>query len=291
MKLSSPLGTIWQIGDEPLVMGVLNATPDSFSDGGRHFRSSAVATANSSALNLDVALAAARDMVAEGAVIIDVGGESTRPGAQPVSEQQELDRVIPLVEKIAAELDCVISVDTSTAAVMREAAAAGAGLLNDVRSFQCEGALEVAVASRLPLCLMHMLGEPRTMQADPQYHNVVEEVAGFLNQRITALCAAGARREQLMIDPGFGFGKLLQHNLQLLVHLDRLNSLQCKILVGMSRKSMIGQVLDKPVAERLFGGVALASIAVMHGANVVRTHDVAATVDAVKMAYAVKRSS
>lgn len=291
MKLSSPFGTKWQLDDGPLVMGVLNVTPDSFSDGGSYFRSSTAASANSSGLNLDVALLAARDMVEEGAVIIDVGGESTRPGAQPVSGQQELDRVIPLVEKIAAELDCVISVDTSTAAVMRAAAAAGAGLLNDVRSFQSDGALEAAVASRLPLCLMHMLGEPSTMQADPQYSNVVEEVTDFLDQRIAVLCAAGAQREQIMIDPGFGFGKLLPHNLQLLAHLDQLDSLQCKILVGMSRKSMIGQVLDKPVAERLYGGVALASIAVMRGAHVVRTHDVAATVDAVKMAYAVKCAS
>ncbi|NNL56715.1 MAG: dihydropteroate synthase [Pseudomonadales bacterium] len=266
-------------------MGVLNLTPDSFSDGGRYLRNAA---AGAAAIDADAALHAARRMVDEGASIIDVGGESTRPGAQPVPVQQELDRVIPVIKKIAAELDCVISLDSSSPQVMQEAATAGVGLLNDVRSFRREGALQAAVASGLPLCIMHMRGEPGTMQQQPEYRDVVTEVVDFLALRLQQLCAAGVGREQVILDPGFGFGKRLQHNLQLLAKLQAVSALQCPVLVGMSRKSMIGEVLSKPVDQRLHGGLALAAIAVMHGASIVRTHDVAATVDAIAMAQAVR---
>lgn len=263
---------------QPQVMGVLNVTPDSFSDGGRFVAP-------------DRALQQAALMVEQGAALVDVGGESTRPGAAPVSEQEELDRVIPVVEALTARLDVIVSVDTSNPVVMAEAEAAGAGLINDVRALRRPGALEFAAGSRLPLCLMHMQGEPGTMQSDPRYRDVVTDVGDFLQSRMDAALAAGVGRRRLLLDPGFGFGKSLQHNLTLLKHLDRLRDLGCPLLVGMSRKSMIGAILNKPVAERLHGSVAAALLAATAGASVIRVHDVGPTVDALKMWQAVQAAS
>ena len=266
------------IGEKPLVMGVLNVTPDSFSDGGQH-------------ASVTSAFDHAQQMINEGAAIIDVGGESTRPGASPVSTQQELDRVIPVIEKIAANLDCVISLDSSCPQVMQAAAQAGASLLNDVRAFQREGALQVAAKTGLPVCLMHMRGEPKTMQQQPHYDSVVDEVQAFLLARVEACLSAGIERNKIIIDPGFGFGKTLDHNLQLLEALAQLKVLGLPILVGMSRKSMIGAILNNETSERLYGGLALAAIAVGQGANIIRTHDVGPTSDAVAVAYAVSAAT
>lgn len=259
----------------PRVMGILNVTPDSFSDGGQH-------------ASLDEALRHAERMLAEGAAIIDVGGESTRPGASPVEEQQELDRVAPVVEALVRELDALVSVDTSRASVMREVTALGAGMLNDVRALELEGALAAAAASALPVCLMHRQGEPQTMQQSPRYERAIEdEVADYLKARIEECEAAGLRKNRLLLDPGFGFGKTVEHNLRLLKQMDRLCSLECPLLVGTSRKSMIGKVLGRPVEERLPGGLALTALAVERGANILRVHDVAPSVDAVNMTWAV----
>ena len=252
---------------QPTVMGVLNVTPDSFSDGGRY-------------LQLADALRRAEVMVEEGAALIDVGGESTRPGAPPVSVQEELDRVLPVVERLARELPVPISVDTSKPEVIRAAARAGAGLINDVRALRLSGALQAAAASGLPVCLMHMQGEPGTMQQQPTYADVVAEVHAFLAERVRVCESAGIPRERILVDPGFGFGKTLDHNLLLLRHLDRFTDLAAGILVGVSRKSMIGALLNAPVGERLSGGLAAAVIAVWQGANVIRTHDVRETVQA-----------
>ena len=260
----------------PVVMGVLNVTPDSFSDGGRF-------------TGRDAALQQARQMHADGAAIIDVGGESTRPGALPVSEQEELDRVIPVVEAIAAEFDTIISLDTSTPAVIREGALAGAGLINDVRALQRPGALEAAALSGLPVCLMHMQGEPDTMQQAPRYDDVVADVLGFLRARVQACEAVGIGRERLLLDPGFGFGKTLAHNLRLLRELDRLTIEGLPLLVGMSRKSMIAKVLGREVDERLPASLALAVMAAERGADILRVHDVRETSDALRMAQAVLR--
>ncbi len=263
----------------PAVMGVLNATPDSFSDGGTLYRGA----------RLDPALAMARvrAMVAAGAAIIDIGGESTRPGAVPVSVAEEMDRVLPLVERIAAELEVVVSVDTSTPALMTEAARLGAGLINDVRALTREGAMAAAAATALPVCLMHMRGEPGNMQQAPSYGDVVAEVAGYLQQRVAACEAAGIGRERLVLDPGFGFGKTVAHNLQLLRGLPDLAALGLPLLVGLSRKSMIGRLLGREVHERLPASLALAVLAVERGARIIRAHDVAATVDALAMWSAV----
>ena len=257
----------------PRVMGILNVTPDSFSDGGR-FNS------------LDNAYQRACQMVEEGADFIDIGGESTRPGAQPVSTQEELDRVMPVVEKIHRNLDVVISLDTSNPEVMREGAALGAGLINDVRALDRPGALEAAADTGLAVCLMHWQGEPQTMQQAPHYDDVVAEVAEYLAQKVEACVAAGIQRERLVLDPGFGFGKTLQHNLTLMAHLATL----CEglpVLVGVSRKSMIGLTLNKPVEDRLYGGLALAVLSVVAGARILRVHDVGPIVDALRMAHAV----
>ena len=262
-------------------MGVINTTPDSFSDGGTLYRSDQ--------LDLDRAMDRASAMVASGAAVLDVGGESTRPGAAPVSVQQELDRVVPLVSRISEELDVVVSVDTSTPEVMRAAAGAGAGLLNDVRALRREGALEAAAATQLPICLMHMQGEPSTMQRDPSYDDVVAEVAGFLQARAKACMEAGIPRERLMIDPGFGFGKTVAHNLQLLAGLPTLAEMGMPILVGLSRKSMIGKLIGREVHERLSASLALAVMAAERGANLIRTHDVAETADAVAMLAALRK--
>ena len=260
---------------QPQVMGILNVTPDSFSDGGRFAAR-------------DAALRHAAEMVAAGATLIDVGGESTRPGARPVSPVEELERVASVVEAIAAELDVIISLDTSTPAVMREGARLGAGLINDVRALRRDGALEAAADTGLPVCLMHMLGEPGNMQQNPHYQNVVAEVCDFLAQRMAACAEVGIPAERVVLDPGFGFAKTLAHNLSLFKHLDELHVLGRPLLVGVSRKSMIGQALGREVHERLPGGLALAALAVAKGACILRVHDVAETVDAVRMVAAVQ---
>ncbi|AMZ72684.1 MULTISPECIES: dihydropteroate synthase [Pseudomonas] len=256
------------------VMGILNVTPDSFSDGGRFSQ-------------LDAALRHAEAMVAEGATLIDVGGESTRPGARAVSPTEELERVAPIVERIHRELDVIISVDTSTPAVMRETARLGAGLINDVRSLRRDGALDAAAATGLPVCLMHMLGEPGTMQNDPHYDDVTREVGEFLVERLDRCAAAGIPAERIILDPGFGFAKTLAHNLSLFKHMEALHSLGRPLLVGVSRKSMIGNALGRPVGERLYGGLALAALALAKGARILRVHDVAETMDVVRMIAAV----
>jgi dihydropteroate synthase len=254
-------------------MGVLNVTPDSFSDGGRY-------------LTVEGALDYGRVMVAEGAALIDVGGESTRPGAEPVGLQQELDRVIPLIEKLHAEVDAVISIDTMKPEVMRAAVAAGAGLVNDVLALQSPGALEAVSGTRAAVCLMHMQGTPQTMQGEPQYDDVVTEVEAFLLQRAQACIEAGIARERIVLDPGFGFGKTLQHNLSLLAGLPRLAGHGYPVLAGLSRKSILGKLLGRPVEQRLAGSLALATIAVQRGARIIRSHDVAPTCDAVAVAWA-----
>jgi dihydropteroate synthase len=255
-------------------MGILNVTPDSFSDGGRF-------------ASLEAALAQARRMYAEGAAIIDVGGESTRPGAAPVSVQEELDRILPVVERLAAEVDVVISVDTSAPEVIREAAARGAGFLNDVRALQRPGALQVAAATGLPVCLMHMRGQPSTMQERPAYEDILGEVQAFLLKRIAACVVAGIPAQRIVLDPGFGFGKTVDHNLALLRSLSRLEALGHPLLVGLSRKSMFATILNgAAVDQRLHASVAAAAIAVMNGAKIVRAHDVKATCDAIAVAVA-----
>jgi dihydropteroate synthase len=257
------------------VMGVLNVTPDSFSDGGRFDRP-------------QQALAHARQMVEDGASFIDVGGESTRPGAKPVSLQQELDRVCPVVEAIAGELNVVISVDTSSPQVMTQAAALGAGLINDVRALTRDGALQAAANTGLPVCLMHSQGEPDTMQNNPQYQDVCAQVSLFLAQRILAAQGAGIDSSNVMLDLGFGFGKSLEHNLQLLARAEQFTVLGYPLLLGLSRKSMLGAITGRSVEERLSASLAAATICAMKGASVVRAHDVRETVDVVKMAAAIK---
>lgn len=261
----------------PVVMGVLNVTLDSFSDGGRF-------------ADLDAALVQARAMVGAGAAIIDIGGESTRPGAQPVSLQQELDRVIPVIERLRAQCDVVISVDTMKPEVMLAAVRAGAGLVNDVLGLRAEGAVQAVAASGAAVCIMHMQGEPRTMQQDPHYADVVAEVGAFLQQRANECLANGIAKERICIDPGFGFGKTLQHNLVLLAQLPQLAATGYPVLAGLSRKSMLAALTGRAVHERLAGSLALATAAVLGGARIVRAHDVAETCDAVRVAEAVRRA-
>ena len=284
---------------QPQVMGILNVTPDSFSDGGIF-------------LSVESALTQARCMVDEGAAIIDVGGESTRPGATAVTSWQEMDRVLPVIEAIHRELPVIVSIDTSKPEVMRAAVAAGAGMINDVRALREEGALQAALRCDVPVCLMHMQGEPRSMQKMPQYEDVVAEVKAFLAQRIAVCVAAGIPREYLMVDPGFGFGKALRHNLRLFKYLNTFYDLGLPMLVGVSRKSMIGVALGdpleqrlrssverlrpiepqlRPVEQRLPASIALAALAVWQGAVIIRAHDVQATVDAVKMMWLVKQEN
>ncbi|MBY6219989.1 dihydropteroate synthase [Marinobacter nauticus] len=259
------------------VMGILNVTPDSFSDGGR-FNSS------------ESALARARQMVSDGASFIDVGGESTRPGASEVSTQEELDRVCPVVEAIAKELDTVISVDTSNPVVMAETARLGAGLINDVRALQRAGAPEVAAEAGIPVCIMHIQGEPDTMQDDPRYRNVRRDVSSFLTERMRVAEQAGVRADNIILDPGFGFGKSVEHNYQLLATLEQLHILGHPLLVGVSRKSMLGAVTGRDVNERLPASLAAATISAMKGASILRVHDVRETVDAVRIVTAVKEA-
>ena len=258
----------------PRVMGILNVTPDSFSDGGRF-------------VVPDDALVQAERMIAEGADILDIGGESTRPGAAAVSLDEEMARVLPLIERIAAEFDVPVSIDTSKPELMRAAVAAGAAMINDVSALRVPGAVAVIAALGVPVCLMHMQGEPRSMQAAPQYDDVLADVIRFLADRVTVCVAAGIARERLLIDPGFGFGKTLQHNLALLRGLGQFRQLGLPILVGISRKSMLGAITGKPVGERQTASVAAALMAVERGARVVRVHDVAATVDALRLWRAV----
>lgn len=258
----------------PAVMGILNTTPDSFSDGGIFLRR-------------DDAIRRAIAMAEEGAAIIDVGGESTRPGAPPVSVEEELDRVVPVIEALHTELPLPISIDTSKPAVMRAAVAAGAGLINDVYALRAEGAIEAAGDVAVPVCLMHMQGEPRTMQLNPVYTDVVAEVSDFLAARVAACLAAGIPAERLLVDPGFGFGKTDVHNLELLRRLDLIAGLGIPVLAGLSRKSMIGRLLDLPVDQRLYPSIALALLAVHNGAAIVRAHDVGPTVQALRMYYSV----
>ena len=264
-------------------MGILNVTPDSFSDGGRYLRGAS--------LDLDLLRRTAAGMVDAGAALLDLGGESTRPGAAPVSVQEELDRVLPAVEILAREVDAIVSLDTSTPQVMREGAALGAGLLNDVRALRRPGALEAASEVGLPVCLMHMQGAPETMQQAPHYDNVLEEVAAFLEQRRRACVAAGIPRERILFDPGFGFGKTVSHNLQLLAGLPRLAARQAPLLVGLSRKSLIATLTGRSVDERLAGSLALALLAAQRGARVLRVHDVAETVDALRILQALEETA
>jgi dihydropteroate synthase len=261
---------------EPVVMGVLNVTPDSFSDGGRWLEPAA-------------AIAHGLQMAADGATIIDVGGESTRPGATPVDEAEELRRVIPVVAGLAGHGSLLVSVDTSCPRVMREAVAAGAVLINDVRSLSRPGALATVAASGAAACLMHMQGTPGTMQQAPHYDDVTTEVAQWLAARLAACVAAGIDPARLCLDPGFGFGKTVAHNLELLDRLPELASLGRPVLAGLSRKSMLQSITGRGHGERLAGSLALAAIAVLHGARIIRAHDVAATLDAIRVAAAVAR--
>lgn len=258
-----------------IVMGILNVTPDSFSDGGRFDR-------------VDRAVEHALRMEQEGADIIDVGGESTRPGASAVGVDEEIDRVIPVIRAIRRQSDIPISIDSSKADVMRAAVAEGADMVNDVWALREPGAVEACAELAVPVCLMHMQGEPRTMQQDPRYDDVVSDVADFLQQRVQACVDAGIDRSRIVIDPGFGFGKTLQHNLDLLNRLDAICALQLPVLVGISRKSMLGAVLDKPVSERLYAGLAAAVIAHRQGARLFRVHDVAPTRDALALCDALQ---
>ncbi len=261
----------------PRVMGILNLTPDSFSDGGRY-------------IEPDTALQRARQMVAEGAAVIDVGGESTRPGAQAVGLDEELQRVIPVIERITDELDVVVSVDTSKPQVMRAAVAAGAVMINDVGALQAPGALAAAAETGVAVCLMHMQGTPRIMQQAPVYADVVGEVRDFLAARVSACEAAGVVRERVILDPGFGFGKTLAHNLSLLKHMGDFSNLGLPLLLGVSRKSMIGAVTGEPVEGRLHGSVAAATLGAWFGAAIVRVHDVKASVDAMRMVAATRQA-
>ncbi|HEU5135056.1 MAG TPA: dihydropteroate synthase [Steroidobacteraceae bacterium] len=271
----------WQCRDRildlgaPVVMGVLNVTPDSFSDGGRF-------------ADREAALRHARHMIEEGAAIIDVGGESTRPGAAPATLEEELARVIPVIESLRRDSPVFISIDTSKPEVMRAACEAGADIINDVCALTAPGAMAAAAGTRAGICLMHMKGEPRTMQQSPHYEDVVGEVADYLAARIAACRDAGIDATRLAIDPGFGFGKRLVDNLALLKHLARFRPMGV-VAVGLSRKSMLGALTGRDVEDRTAGSVALAAIAVLNGARIVRAHDVAATVDAIRVAAAVSQ--
>lgn len=261
--------------DRPRVLGIVNVTPDSFSDGGRFD-------------SIDAAVAHGLALVAEGADALDIGGESTRPGADEVSAQVEIERVVPVIERLARETSVPISIDTSKPEVMRAAVAAGAGLINDVYGLRRDGALEAAAELGVPVILMHMQGEPRSMQSDPHYEDVVAEVHGFLAQRMFACEMSGIAKSRIVLDPGFGFGKSISHNLRLLRQLGRFLEFGCPLLAGLSRKSMLGQITGREVDDRLPGSLAAALYAVSQGAALLRVHDVAATVDALKVWAAIE---
>lgn len=265
--------------NRPQVMGIVNVTPDSFSDGGTLYEARK--------LSVDQAVGRARQMVLDGATIIDIGGESTRPGAATVALQEELDRVLPVIEKINAELDVIISVDTSAPGVITEAARLGVGLINDIRALGREGAIEAAAATDLPVCLMHMQGSPATMQDAPQYDDVLDDVGHFLQHQIERCQAAGIGLDQIILDPGFGFGKAVEHNLRLLNNMRQLHRFGLPLLVGTSRKSMIDHVLNRPVDQRLAGSLATVAMGVQQGGHIFRVHDVRATVDVVRMTEAI----
>jgi len=263
--------------DSPAVMGVLNVTPDSFSDGGRYS-------------TVDIALRRSEQMAEQGASIIDVGGESTRPGAGAVSEQEELDRVLPVIEAIHRAVELPISIDTSKPDVMRAAVAAGAAIINDVFALRADGALEAAVELQRPVCLMHMQGEPRTMQNEPHYVDVVAEVAQFLRERVAQCRQAGLSKDLIVIDPGFGFGKSPAHNVELLAGLSQVTEIGVPVLFGASRKSTLGKITGREVAQLMPASIAAAVVAVQQGAQIIRAHDVAETVDALRVAAAVMNS-
>ena len=268
----------------PVVMGILNVTPDSFSDGG----ALAAAASRRFKISLDKALAAAESMVLAGADLIDVGGESTRPGAPPISVDEELERVIPVIYAIRKNFDVPISVDTSSPAVIAAAASAGASMINDVRALQIPGALEAVAATNLAVCLMHMQGQPQSMQDDPYYQDVVAEVCEFLFSRKVCSERAGINSDRICLDPGFGFGKTLSHNYQILARLHEMQALGSPLLVGISRKSMIGSVTGGAPADRLAGSLAAALLAAIAGAQIIRVHDVRHTVDALKVLSATR---
>ena len=263
------------ISSQLQIMGVINTTPDSFSDGGKFD-------------SFEKAFARARQMIAEGADILDIGGESTRPGSLAVDPQQEMDRTIPLIQAIRQVSDIPISIDTNKSAVMREAIDAGASIINSIWALQLEDSLQVAAELSVPVCLMHMQGSPETMQHEPSYEDVVSEVLNFLKMRIDAAVDAGIARHNIIVDPGFGFGKTLEHNLLLLKSLGEFRKLGVSVLAGMSRKGMIGAILDKPVDQRLYGSLSVAVIAAIQGADILRVHDVAETVDALAMVRALR---
>ncbi|MCK5386036.1 MAG: dihydropteroate synthase [Gammaproteobacteria bacterium] len=276
MKLHFPSQTLEL--NQPCIMGILNLTPDSFSDGGLF-------------INKEKALNHANQMINDGAQIIDIGGESTRPGASEVSVDEECQRVIPLIKAIREISDIPVSIDTSKTEVMQQAVTAGASMINDVNALRAEGAVELAAKLNVPVCIMHMQGQPRTMQHTPEYKNVVQEVKTFLKNRMDVCLKSGVKQSNIIIDPGFGFGKNLEHNLTLFKHLAEFKKLDVPLLVGVSRKSMIGAVLnDAPANERLYGSVALATLAAWMDANILRVHDVKATTDALKLCMAVKNT-
>ena len=263
--------------DNPAVMGVLNVTPDSFSDGGRY-------------LTTDFALMRSEQMAEQGAAIIDVGGESTRPGAEAVSEQQELDRVMPVIEAVHRSVELPISIDTSKPGVMRAAVAAGASIINDVFALQADGAMEAAVELQRPVCLMHMQGEPRSMQDEPKYVDVVADVTQFLRERVAQCQQAGLGEDLIIVDPGFGFGKRPAHNVELLARLSQVAEIGVPVLVGLSRKSTLGKITGRDVTQLMPASIAAAVMAVQQGAQIVRAHDVAETVDALRIAAAIMNS-
>ena len=262
-------------------MAVLNVTPDSFFDGG-------ILCDKNNQTNISLALEKVDSCLKSGASIIDVGGESTRPGAEPVGVNEELDRVVPVVEAIVERFGAFVSVDTSSPLVITESANVGAVMINDVRALSRKGAVEAVAMANLSVVLMHMNGEPTNMQLAPSYKDEVDEVRSFLLERVGVCQSGGIERKKIFIDPGFGFGKTLEHNLQLFRSLNKLSELGFPIVVGVSRKSMIGEILGKPLDERLFGSIALAMLAVQRGANIIRVHDVAATADVLKVLHAAK---
>lgn len=263
--------------DTPVVMGILNVTPDSFSDGGNYCQ-------------LDSAVKQAHTLLEQGAKIIDIGGESTRPGAPDVSLEDELDRVIPLVKALRKTSDCIISIDTSKSEVMRQAILAGADIINDVRALQEPGAIEVLASyPDVAICLMHMQGQPRTMQSNPQYEDLFADINDFFSERIAACEQAGIQQQRIILDPGFGFGKTLAHNYEILNRFDEFNQFNLPVLAGLSRKSMIGNLLNKSTNERLAGSLAGALIAAQNGAKIIRVHDVSETLDVLTVWQACKK--